>query len=221
MRVPILEAFRKSPFDGLLEHAKKAKECIDKLGKAVECYCSEDYDAFEKLAEEILKLENDADWIKGNIRNHLPRGIFMSVDKGDFLSCLQEQDAILDLAEDAVIWLGFRRTKIPKEIKDAFLKHLHYVIDTVETLENIVGQVKYLIGPISKKERNSAKETIKSIHTKEHKTDESMHELARSLFAIEGDFSSAYHLLHVIFLISHIADHAENAGDRIRVMLAK
>ena len=221
MRVPILKAFRKSPFDGLLKHAKKAQECMDKLEKAIEFYCHEDYDEFEKLAEKILKLENEADWIKGNIRNHLPRGIFMSVDKGDFLSCLQEQDAILDLAEDAVIWLGFRRTKIPEEIKDAFLKHLHYVIDTVKTLESIVDQVKYLIGPISKKERNNAKDIIKSIHTKEHKTDKSMHKLARSLFAVGGDFSSTYHLLHVTFLLSHIADHAENAGDRIRVMLAK
>lgn len=221
MRVPILKILRKSPFDGLLEHAKKARECINKLEEAVECYVDKKYEEFRKLADDILKLENEADWIKGNIRNHLPRGIFMSVDKGDFLSCLQEQDAILDLAEDAVIWLGFRYTEIPEEIKDIFLKHLHNVIDTVETLENIVAQVRHLIGPITKEERKHAKDILKSIHAKERKTDKSAHELARSLFALGGDFSSAYHLLHVIFTISHIADHAENAGDRIRVMLAK
>lgn len=221
MRVPILKTLRRSPFDGLLEHAKKVRECVHKLKEAVECYADKKYEEFEKLADEILKLENEADWIKGNVRNHLPRGIFMSVDKGDFLSCLHEQDTILDLAEDAVIWLGFRRTEIPKEIKDIFLRHLNDVIDTVETLESIVANVKYLIGPIRKKERDRVKKILKSIHTKERKIDESGHALARLLFAVGEDFSSAYHLLHATFVISHIADHAENAGDRIRVMLAR
>lgn len=221
MRVPILKIIRRSPFDGLLEHAKKARECIHKLKEAVECYTNKRYEEFERLAQEILKLENEADWIKGNVRNHLPRGIFMPVDKGDFLACLHEQDSILDLAEDAVIWLGFQRTEIPEEIKNAFLKHLYEVIDTVETLENVISNVKEFIGPIKKQKRKDIKELLKNIHEKEHKTDESEHELARKLFALKGDFSTAYYLLHATFIITHIADHAENASDRIRVMLAK
>jgi hypothetical protein len=211
---------RKSPFDGLVAHAKKARECIHKLKKAVECYVNKKYEEFDNLAQEILKIENEADWIKGNIRNHLPRSIFMPVDKREFLGCLAEQDKILDLAQDIVIWLGFHKTEIPKEIKELFLKHLYGVVDTVETLEDMVENVKKLIVPLTKKERQEAKDTLKSIHIKERESDEREHELAKKFFSLK-DFPIAYHLLHTTFMIAHIADHAENASDRIRSMLAR
>jgi predicted phosphate transport protein (TIGR00153 family) len=221
MRVPILRMIRKSPFDGLLAHAQKARECINKLKQAVGYYAEKRYEEFEKLAEEILKLENEADWIKGNIRNHLPRGIFMPVGKTEFLACLKEQDDILDLAEDAVIWLGFHKSEIPKEIREPFLKHVNEVVEIVNTLTDVIGDVRTLVGPISKGTRKEVKQILKDIHLKEHKTDESQHELAKKLFALGGDFSAAYHLLHATLTISQIADHAENAADIIRVMLAR
>ena len=221
MRVAILNTIRRSPFDGLLAHAHKARESVNKLKEAVECYAEERYEEFQELAEEILKLENEADWIKGNIRNHLPRGIFMPVGKTEFLACLKQQDDILDLAEDAVIWLGFHKSKIPEEIKQPFLHHVSEVVEIVNTLEDVIVDVRTLLGPISRDRRKKVKEILKDIHLKERKTDESQHELAKKLFALGGDFSAAYHLLHATLTISQIADHAENAADIIRVMLAR
>lgn len=221
MRAPIFKTLRRSPFEGLLEHAKKVKECVHKLKESVECYCDGKYDEFERLSKDVIKLENDADWIKGNITAHLPRRIFMSVDKGDFLTCLHEQDDILDFAEDAVIWLGFRKTEMHQEIKDLFLKHLYKVIETVEILEDVVDNVKHLVVSVTREERNKAKESLKSIHYKEWEADQIEHELGRKIFGLGGELFPAYHLLQAVFVIAHIADHAENAGAKIRAMMAR
>ncbi|RLD17528.1 MAG: DUF47 domain-containing protein, partial [Caldiserica bacterium] len=103
MRFVLSNLFRKkSPFDGLKEHSEKVTLGIRKMKEAFLYYIDEDFENFSRVSEEVIKLENDADWIKGNIRNHLPKGIFMPVDRTTFLDCLKELDGILDIAEDIV-----------------------------------------------------------------------------------------------------------------------
>ena len=48
----------------------------------------------EDLARQISKQEHEADIIKNEIRNHLPKSIFLPVSRSDTLSFLKEQDAI-------------------------------------------------------------------------------------------------------------------------------
>ena len=91
-RAPISKTLRrKSPFDLLLEHMCKVRECVDLLGEGLVKYYKGDYKDFPKLTKHVSKIEHDADLIKGNIRNHLPTWIFMPVDKGRFLWALREQ----------------------------------------------------------------------------------------------------------------------------------
>jgi hypothetical protein len=221
-RVPMAEIVRKSPFDGLLKHAEKVKECVSLLKEEMEAYCREEWDKFDKLVNEVAELEHEADLIKGNIRAHLPKSIFMPVDKSSFLTCLREEDAILDYAEDAGVWLKFKRTKIPEEIKDDFLKHLIRVIECVEAYERAIKGVKRLVrGTFRKKERIKAKEAIKEAHRKEWEADEIERRLTKQIFKLELDPLSIFHLIKVVELIGDIANHTENAGDWLRVMIAK
>ena len=101
----------------MIEHAEKVSLGVNKFKEAVSAYLDKDFSLFEKISNEVIKIENEADGIKGNTRNHLHRGIFMPVDRGDFLVCLKEQDAILDACEDAVIWMQFRESKIENDLK--------------------------------------------------------------------------------------------------------
>ncbi len=221
MRVPVFRTFTRSPFDGLLKHAAKVKECVTVLQKALEAYSKERHEEFKRLAQKVSKLEEEADWIKGNIRNHLPRGIWMPVDKTDFLMALKEQDAILDFAEDAVVWLSFRRTKIPEKLRGEFLDHLSRVVETVITLEQVMENVKSLVTSPRKKERERCKERLKEVHHKEWEADQVERRLASDLFNNDLDPVSLFHLLKVVDLVGNIANHAENVGDRVRAMLAK
>ena len=221
-RIPILGALRVSPFDKLLEHVQKVKEGITVLRDSITSYCEGDYEKSEKLSEKVIELEHEADLIKGNITAHLPRGILLPVDKGIFLRLLTEQDAILDFAEDTVVWLHFRRTKMPEEIEDDFLKHLYKVLECIEAFERIVSHVKEVVSFTSSKEfREKIKATIKEVHRKEWEDDLIERELARKIFNLSIDPLSVMHLLKLSDLIGSIAGHAENAADRVRAMLAR
>lgn len=221
MRVPVIRAFTRSPFDGLLKHAAKVKQCAAALQEAMEAYCRGEYKEFKDLANKVSKLEEEADWIKGNIRNHLPRGIWMPVDKADFLMALKEQDAILDFAEDAVVWLSFRKTPIPEELRERFLDHLSKVVETVIILEQVMENVKLLVTSPRRGDREMCKEKLKEVHHKEWEADQIERRLALDLFNNELDPVSLFHLLKVVDLIGDIANHAENVGDRVRAMMAR
>ena len=85
-RAPVSNAFRrKSPFRQLLLHMKKVRKCIDTIEEGLVKYYKGDYKSFSDLTERVSKIEHEADLIKRNIRNHLPKTVFMPVDKGKFL----------------------------------------------------------------------------------------------------------------------------------------
>lgn len=224
MRMPVGNTLRKSPFEGLYLHAEKVKECIATLDEALRAYCEGNYDKFNTLTKKVVELEGEADQIKGNIRNHLPRFIFMPVDKADFLMLLREEDKILDYAEDTAIWLDFRHTSIPESIKDDFMAHADKVVECVDVLQKAMQNVRDLLETsFSKKEREQTKILIRQIHRKEYEADLLERELTKKIFALESELDpvSIFHLVKVVDIIAQIANAAENAGDRIRAMIAK
>lgn len=223
-RIPVATTFRKSPFEGLYLHAEKVKECIATLKQALQCYTEGRYEDFKILTTKVAELEGEADQIKGNTRNHLPRFIFMPVDKADFLMLLREEDAILDYAEDAALWLDLRRTPIPEPIKDEFMAHADKVVECVGVLQKAMQNLRDLLETsFSKKEREQTKVLIYEIHKKEYEADVIERSLTKKIFALEKELDpvSIFHLVKVVDLIAQIANHAENAGDRIRAMIAK
>ena len=223
-RVPAAATLRKSPFEGLYLHSEKVRECITTLDEALRAYCKGDYDKFMVLSKKVGELEGEADKIKGNTRNHLPRFIFMPVDKADFLMLLREEDKILDYAEDTAIWLDFRRTPIPDSIKEDFMAHADKVMECVEVLQKAMQNLRDLLETsFSKKEREQTKKLIREIHRKEYEADLLERELTKKIFALESELDpvSIFHLVKVVDIIAQIANHAENAGDRIRAMIAK
>jgi predicted phosphate transport protein (TIGR00153 family) len=224
MRMPVGNTLRKSPFEGLYLHAEKVKECIATLDEALRAYCDGNYDEFKVLTQKVAELEGEADQIKGNVRNHLPRFIFMPVDKSDFLMLLREEDKILDYAEDTALWLDFRRTPIPDSIKKDFIAHADKVVECVEILQKAMQNVRDLLETsFSKKEREQTKVLVHEIHRKEYEADLLERELTKKIFALESELDpiSIFHLVKVVDIIAQIANAAENAGDRIRAMIAK
>ena len=219
-RIPILSAFRESPFDDFVEHASKVNECIHIWKQAVSAYLEKKYDIFNELSEKVQLLEHEADLIKGKISAHLPKGIYMPVFKSDFMMCLKEQDSILDYAEDTVIWLSFKKVDMTF-IKDEVLQHTQKVTETVETLEKVALRLKEFFRTHKNATREEMKELIKEVHRQEWESDRIEKALTKKVFNSNEDGLIVYFLVRAISLSASIANHAENAGDRIRAMIAK
>jgi len=224
-RAPVSDAYRrKSPFDQLLEHMCKVKECIDLLGDGLIRYYKGDYKGFSELAEKISSIEHEADIIKGNLRNHLPTSLFMPVDKGKFLWALREQDAILDHAENLMQMLDMRRTKIPGELQKIFIEHARAVMKTVTAMEEAVGSIRDLVETsFVQREREQTKQFIHKVHDYEWQADQKKYDMTKGIYKLEKKLSpmDVYHLLKIADWVDDIADHAENVADWLRSMIAK
>jgi len=224
-RAPVADTFRrKSPFEQLIEHMCKVRECIDILGKGLIRYYKGDYRGFSQITKQVSKLEHEADLIKSNIRNHLPSHLFMPVDKGKFLWALREQDAILDHADKLANMLDMRHTKIPKEVQEVFIEHVKIVMKTVVAMEEAVVNIRDLVETsFVKREREQTKEFIYKIHDLEYKADIKKYEMTKGIYKLEKKLKpmDVYHLLKIADWVDDIADHAENVADWLRAMIAK
>jgi len=223
--LPVADTFRrKSPFNQLLDHMGKIRECIDILGDGLVGYYKGDYKGFSDLAKKVSEIEHEADLIKSNLRNHLPNSLFMPVDKGKFMWALREQDAILDHAENLAKMLDMRHTKIPKELQDVFIDHAKLVMKTVEAMEDAVCNIRDLVETsFVKREREQTKQFIYKVHEFEWKADGKKYEVTKGIYKLEKklDPMDVYHLLKIADWVDDIADHAENVADWLRAMIAK
>src|SRR4030042_3572535 len=224
-RAPVSETYRrKSPFDQLLEHMGKVRECINLLGEGLIRYYKGDYKGFSELTEKVSSLEHDADIIKGNLRNHLPNSLFMPVDKGKFLWALREQDAILDHAENLMQMLDMRHTKIPDELQKIFIEHTQLVVKTATAMEDAVESIRDLVETsFVQREREQTKQFIHKVHEYEWQADQKKYDLTKGIYKLEKklDPMDVYHLLKIADWVDDIADHAENVSDWLRSMIAK
>ena len=224
-RAPVSNTLRRrSPFDQLLDHMGKVRECINILGEGLIHYYNGNYEGFSELAKKVSEIEHEADIIKGNIRNHLPSSLLMPVDKGRFLWALREQDSILDHAENLVEMLDMRHTKIPKELQPIFIEHCKLVMETVEAMELAVESIRDLVETgFVKREREHTKQYIHKVHDWEYIADQKRYELTRGVYKLEKKLEpmDVYHLLKIIDWVDDIADHAENVADWLRSMIAK
>ena len=221
MRIPFLSIT--SPFEGLLEHAEKVKECGWAFQQAIECHGAERCQAFDQYRQEVSKLENEADVIKRRIRGHIPRGTRMPVSKFQLFMYLKEQDNVLDSVEEALDWLSYRRTSgiDRKEIKETLFALVDAVIEPTEELSHMLAEAKKYFDSHSEKQRSIVKDIIRNLRQREHEADGLEDELKQKIFGLETDPVAIFHLVKLAEIIGSVADHAENAGDMMRAMIAR
>jgi len=213
--------FYRSPFENLQRHADKVKECAQMFRRAVECHIKDECGEFDTLTDEVARLESEADAIKRNIRNHLPRGILMPVDKFEFFQYLREQDKVLDEVEEALFWLSFRPSGVPAEIAEDFMALVDAVVPPIEELSQLVKMATEYFRSGTEKQRERMKSLIRDIRQHEKEADILEREFKAKVFTEIKDALAVYHLIHLAEIVGSIADHAQNASDRMRAMIAR
>ena len=222
MRIPFISMFMTSPFDGLQEHAEKAKECARVFQKAIECILMDRCEDFENFREDIGKLEEEADAIKRRIRGHLPKGTLLAVDKFELFRYLGEQDKVLDAVEDALDWLSFRSSAgIPEALEKDFMILVEAVMDPIEELSKMVVEARKYFSNFSESQRRLVKNMIRTLRAHEHEVDKLEDALKAKIFNTMDNGVAVFHLVRLAEIIASIADHAENAGDMMRAMVAR
>jgi predicted phosphate transport protein (TIGR00153 family) len=222
MRIPFLSLFMTSPFEGLEEHAEKVKECAWAFQQAMECHASSRCRQFEELRRNVVQLEHEADAVKRRIRGHLPMGTWMPVSKFQLFRYLREQDQVVDAVKDALDWISYRSDPgIPAELHKDFFLLVDAVIDPIEEMIRMVKGAREYFSTYSERQRVAVKEIIRTVRDQEHAADKIEADIKHQIFNMDADPVTVFHIVRLAETIGSIADHAENAGDMMRAMLAR
>jgi len=220
----IQELFGKSPFGPLVEHTKKVHECVEVIRPLMEALVNEDYDEIRRLQDRVSKLEYEADTIKHNVRDHLPRRYFMPVDRVDLEKFISSQDNIADKAQDFAVILTLRKTKLHPYIMDKFFEFVDQIFQVTATLLNAAVELNNLAeASFSGAEAKVVLNLIKGLGEEEWKADRMARSLSKDIYSLEKELDPITIIFYekMILTLGAIANEAENAGDMLRLMILK
>ncbi|MEZ5931140.1 MAG: TIGR00153 family protein [Alphaproteobacteria bacterium] len=216
--------FGRSPFKPMQEHMRTVKKCSAQVTKLFEALCEGDQKKVLAIKDKIFDLENEADKIKNQLRSHLPKSLFMPVDRRDLLEVLDLQDNIADTAQDIAGLLVARRMDVADGMRQPLMNLVRRCVDACDQAARIIERLDELVetgfrGP----ESESVIEMVDQLNNIESDTDQMGLELTQSLFAHEDDMNpvSVVFWHDLIEMIGELADYAEKVGNRLRLLLAR
>lgn len=220
----IVQLFAKSPFGALKEHMAKSSECVDLVRPMFEALLDGDEEKLGSIAKNISKIEHRADEIKNEIRDSLPRSIFLPVDRADLLSVLSQQDSIPDTVEDIAFLLTVRRTHVPLSWREPLLQYVDRCVDTFRATNGVFASLDNLLeAGLAGPEAQEVVSKIDAIGQLEWEADKAQFDMLRIMFDMEDDLKpvDVYWWSKIFRELGDVANYSEKTVDRIRLMLYK
>jgi predicted phosphate transport protein (TIGR00153 family) len=216
--------FGKSPFKALQAHMRVVLECAQEVLPLIEALAKGDESRVIEAKDRIFELEAEADRIKNELRLHLPRSLFMPVDRRDLLEVLHLQDTIANTAQDIAGLLIERQMSIPEFMYRPLIDLTARCIDTCEHSASVIAELDELLAMgFRGREVDKVDAMLKELNDIEDETDELGVALARALFEHEDEMKPVSVMMwyRLIEWIGDLADYAEKVGDRLRLLIAK
>ena len=210
-----------SPIEGLIEHYELISKGTMMLEQALTCYLEEAPSIrFTELQDEVEQAEDHADAVERNLRNHLPRGLFLAVDKPLFLSYLSKQDNILDAGQESLVWLSMRKVDIPLAFRKGLIDFILEVTKTVTILEPALRATVELIDG-DETDRETTKTIYRNVRQQHRHVTRRSHVFTSEIYNSEMDFKDIYQLIHVVERLHNMSRNAESCANILRAMIAK
>jgi predicted phosphate transport protein (TIGR00153 family) len=203
-------------------HMQVASECARAILPVLDAMASGDMEALDRERKIVDDLEHRADELKHEIRRHLPKRLFMAVERRDMLEILDCQDSIADVAQDVAELAALRHMKTPEILKTPLLLLAEAACATCAQTESVINELDELVETgFGRHEVARVEVMIEKLNGLESLADERGEDALRTLFSIEDEIGvGAYYWYEIIQWIGDIADCAERAGNRIRLLIA-
>jgi len=216
MANPILSLFGHSPIKPLQNHMQTVLQCVELLVPFFQAIAKEDWDKVESTYNLIADFEGKADDQKQDIRLHLPKSLFMPINRSDLIQLLSKQDKICNTAKDiAGIMLG-RKQVVPKKIATDMTAYVKSAVAVAVEAKVVIDELDELIGSgFGGREIDRINRCITKLEKAEDKNDKRQISLRAKLHEIETDLPpiDAMFMYKTIEAIGNLADRAQSAGD--------
>ena len=218
----ILNLFGRSPFALLQTHMEKVSSCVHLLVDLFTALQHGDQTEIEKIAAEIADLEHAADIVKNDIRNHLPKSLFLAMDRSSLLDILSIQDSIADKAEDIAVLATLKPLTLLDTLQEDFYAFLNKNIETYNQANAVIHELHELLeSSFGGIEAEKVRNMIDSIAHKEHEVDLIQRRLLKNFFNSDEHYTlSTFHIWQRIFeAIGSISNLSERLAYRLRMTL--
>lgn len=204
-----------SPFTGLQEHMKVGDESVSRLSDFLIAATEKDWTSAQEYRNAIIDLENQADDIKNNIRNNLPKSLFMSVSRQDLLDLVMTMDGIPNAAKDiSGIMIG-RKMEIPSQINEQFIDCSKAAIKAANQACEAVRKVDEMQkSGFGSNDAAALSELVAHLEQIERENDELEIALRNKLFQFEKEYDpvNVMFLYNIINKIGSLADISQTVG---------
>ena len=218
----IVQLFSKSPFGPLQEHLKKVGDCVELVKPLFQALLDNDDESLRSTAKQISKLEHSADEIKNEIRDNMPRNIFMPVNRSDFLNLLSQQDSIADTVEDIAFLLTVRKTNCPESWRDSLLSYVHKCVNVFNETSEIYESLDSLVqSGMTGPDASAVLKKINDIGLKEWEVDKTQFEMLSNMFSMEDEMKPAdlFWWSKIFKELGDIGNYSEKSVNSIRMMI--
>lgn len=224
MTNPILSLFGHSPIKPLQNHMHTVLQCVELLVPFFQAVVKEDWATVEATYNAIAAFEGKADDQKQDIRLHLPKSLFMPINRSDLIQLLSKQDKICNTAKDiAGIMLG-RKQAVPKKITADMTAYVKSAVAVAIEAKVVIDELDELIGSgFGGREIDRINRRITKLEKAEDKNDKRQITLRAKLHEIENDLPpiDVMFMYKTIETIGNLADRAQSAGEQIQVIIAR
>ena len=169
-------------------------------------------------------MESDADQIKKDIRLHLPKSLWLPVNRSDLLNLITRQDKIANRAKDISGLMLGRKIVIPNSIASIMLE---YSKTAVATSAQAVRAIQEMDELVEAGFRGNVLDLVQGLITEldnlENENDRLQVQVRAELFKIEDQLPpiEAMFLYQVIEWIGDLADRAQKVGSLMQLLISK
>lgn len=220
----IEDLFGRSPFGALREHTRKVHECTKQVRPLLEACIAGHREEIHRLQDQVSKIEFEADQIKHEIREHLPRRYFLPVDRSDVERLLHSQDQIADHVQDFAVILLIRDTRIHPQLIEGFREFVTQVLAVVDLLVSAAEEIDNLAeASFGGAEAEAILKRLAGLNEGEWKADRLQRKLSIRIYENEKQLDpiTIFFYEKMLRSLSGIANAAENTGEVLRQMIIK
>ena len=221
---PIASLLGRSPFKPMQAHMRIVAECIAHVPALFEALIAGDQAEVVKVKDLIFAKEQEADDLEHELRASLPKSLFLPVDRRDLLDLLNMQDCIANTAQDIAGLMIERDMTVPEGMAEPLRELVQRCVDACDLATKIIEEMDELIeAGFGGREAASVLDMVEQLSAIEDETDEMGVKLTQILFAKEDEMKpvSVMFWYQMIQWIGDMADYAEKAGDRMRLLIAR
>lgn len=218
----LFNLFGRSPFAPLQSHMEKVSGCVHLLPNLFQALEQKNREALELVATQIGELEHQADITKNDIRNHLPKSLFLPIDRAHLLEILSTQDRIADRAEDVSVLILLKPIELLPSFKQEFNEFLHKNIVAFDGARQIIKEMHELLeSSFGGAEAEKVRSMVEDVSYKEHEVDLIQSQLLKKLFQAENEMSyTTFYLWQKICeALAAVSNLSENLAYRVRMTL--